>query len=207
MSKNSIVAYCFGLASGFGIAYLTLKRHFQDKEEAAVESVKEALKARRKEGRNTSSENSKARKSPLINTDPLEEAKNFEKSSELATDSGYISYEDIRKARMAAVKEREEMEPRVINPDDIDREGVESGAIPIIELTYYADGVVTDENNEKFIDAEDYIGYDALMAFGRYGEDAVYVWNGRLRVYYEITKDDGTYAEVLEKYPYLKEEE
>lgn len=194
MKKYSFIAYCLGLASGYAIGYFTLKKRFDERMDAEVESVKESLRSLRKEKHKDTNVH-------FAEKDPLKNAR--EEAVKIAKEKRYVSYNNLNDEKEATIEERAEMKPKVINPDDIDM----SGQYPVISLTYYADGVVTDENDEEFKDAESYIGDDALKSFGRYDDNSVYVWNGRLRVYYEILKDERTYAEVLEKYPYLKEDE
>lgn len=203
MKKYTFVAYCVGVVSGYAIAYFTMKRTFEARVEAEVESVKETFRSLQKKdsvNERKESDNSSFR-AEFINHDPLKKAR--DEAIKLARDNKYIAYNNLYGDEDVSIEEREKMKPKVIHPDDIDL----SGMYRVIELTYYADGVITDENDEEFKDAEDYIGDDALKSFGKYSENAVYVWNGRLRVYYEILKDERTYAEVLEKYPYLKEDE
>lgn len=70
-----------------------------------------------------------------------------------------------------------------------------------ISLTYYADDVVTDDNNEPIEHPEDIIGEEVLERL-RFGEDTVfYVRNDNLSVDYEILRDYRTY-ESLPPYSY-----
>lgn len=96
-------------------------------------------------------------------------------------------------------------EPEVISPDEFG----EDEEYEIISLTYYADGVLSDDDERKMgeADVENSIGLDALNHFGEYEEDMVYVRNGRLKTYYEVCRDERSYEEVLEERPYLKEDE
>ena len=65
-------------------------------------------------------------------------------------------------------------------------------------LSYWADGVVTDIDNERLTDdqIEDLIGEDSLSHFGEYEDDSVFVRNDRLRTDYEILADTRRYGEV-----------
>lgn len=63
------------------------------------------------------------------------------------------------------------------------------------ELTYYADGVLEDEDEEIITDIDDLIGPKALYTFGEYEDDAVFVRNEQLRADFQILKDPRTYEE------------
>lgn len=64
-----------------------------------------------------------------------------------------------------------------------------------IELTYYADGVLEDDDCNIVTDADELLGPKALTTFGEYEDDAVFVRNEGLRTDFQILKDYKTYAE------------
>lgn len=64
-----------------------------------------------------------------------------------------------------------------------------------IELTYYLDGILEDEDYHIVTDADELIGPDALTTFGEYEDDSVFVRNERLRTDFQILKDYRTYDE------------
>ena len=47
------------------------------------------------------------------------------------------------------------------------------------------------------------IGDVDLKAFAKSDAESMYIRNNRIKVYYEIVKDDQTYAEVIQSKPYL----
>lgn len=67
-------------------------------------------------------------------------------------------------------------------------------------LSYWADRVVTDIDNEPLTDdqIEDLIGKDSLSHFGEYEDDSVFVRNDRLRTDYEILADTRRYGDVYD---------
>ena len=85
--------------------------------------------------------------------------------------------------------------PYVIAPEEFD----ELGYTPI-SLTYFADGVLADENGVVIDDVEEIIG-DALDHFGEYEDDSVYVRNDAKRCDYEILRDERKYAEFRKTLP------
>ncbi len=84
-------------------------------------------------------------------------------------------------------------EPYVISPYDFG----ELDGYSQVELTYYADGTLEDEDYNIIAEGEvnELIGRDSLYTFGEYEDDAVFVRNEHLRADFQILKDYRTYAE------------
>ena len=74
--------------------------------------------------------------------------------------------------------------PVVISPDDL-----YDADYPVVTLIYYADGVLTDDNDNIIEDIDDIVGEESLNTFGEYEDDAVYVRNDRTKCIYEILRD------------------
>ena len=81
--------------------------------------------------------------------------------------------------------------PYVISPYDFG----ELDGYDQVELTYYADGTLEDEDYNIVTDVDELIGADSLLTFGEYEEDAVFVRNERLHADFQILKDYRTYEE------------
>ena len=75
-----------------------------------------------------------------------------------------------------------------------------------LSLTYYADQVLTDENNEEVDDVEEIVGEESLTHFGEYEDDSVFVRNDRLKCDYEILLDQRNYSDVTKTMPHRVEE-
>lgn len=69
-----------------------------------------------------------------------------------------------------------------------------------ISLTYYADGILADDNDETVDDVEDIVG-DALNHFGEYEDDSVFVRCDERKCDYEILLDQRTFSEVADNNP------
>lgn len=69
-----------------------------------------------------------------------------------------------------------------------------------LTFTYYADGVVANEDNEEIADYEiiSLIGENFEDHFGEYEQDSVNIKNNKTKTYYEVLKDDRCYSEVAE---------
>ena len=70
-----------------------------------------------------------------------------------------------------------------------------------ISLTYYADGVLTDENDEIVDDVEEIVG-DGLDHFGEYEDDSVFVRCDERKCDYEILLDQRNFSEVADRRPH-----
>jgi hypothetical protein len=84
-----------------------------------------------------------------------------------------------------------EKEPYVISPYDFG----EIDDYHQIELTYYSDDTLEDDEGNIVKDVDELIGSKALYTFGEYEDDAVFVRNERLRTDFQILKDYRTFAE------------
>ena len=82
-------------------------------------------------------------------------------------------------------------EPYVIAPYDFG----ELDGYSQIELTYYLDGILEDDEYHIVTDADKLIGPKALTTFGEYEDDAVFVRNDYLKADFQILKDYRTYDE------------
>lgn len=69
-------------------------------------------------------------------------------------------------------------------------------------LTYYSDGVLSNDWYEKF-DIDETIGEDSLNHFDEYTEDVVHVRNERLHADYEVTRDPRNYADMVANDPLM----
>lgn len=100
------------------------------------------------------------------------------------------------------VVEHDPNKPYVVSPEEFGEKGY-----TVISLSYYADGVLADEDDHVVEDVDAVIGYESLEHFGEYENDSVHVRNDRLRCDYEILVDLREYSEVISAKPYLTEEE
>ena len=84
--------------------------------------------------------------------------------------------------------------PYVITPEDFSENAED---YEVVSLNYYADGVVTDENDDLLDDIEETIGLESLEHFGEYEDDSVYVKNDDLEILYEILLDHRKYSDII----------
>ena len=92
---------------------------------------------------------------------------------------------------------------RVIPPHDFgNADGYE-----IETLTYYADGVLTDDWDHPIEDIDGYVGEDFHTHFGEYEEDAVHIRNDFLKKDFEILKDLANFSEITKHHYHLVDED
>lgn len=107
-------------------------------------------------------------------------------------EQGYSAEEETNTNEEEAAIER----PYVISPEEFDEYGYDT-----ISLTYYADGVLTDDGDEPIDDIDDIVGLESLNHFGEYEDDSVFVRNDRLKCDYEILLDPRKYYDIIKTEP------
>ena len=116
--------------------------------------------------------------------------------SKLTVDLGYTNEskeggEDMRE------------KPYVIAPEEFG----EMDDYETVSLTYYSDGVLTDDFDNEIEDVEGMVGEDSLDHFGEYEDDSVFVRNDRLKIDFEILADQRNYSDLDKNKSYPTEDE
>ena len=169
---NNFVIFTAGVVIGTLAASRYFKEKYEKISKEEIESVKEVYKKKEKQFKTVSKE--------------VEVVKSVDK------DTKANGYNDIvSKYNKGGNTMRDEIGPYVISPEEFDEEGYET-----ISLTYYADGVLADEQNFPIEDVEDTVGKDALNSFGEYEDDSVYVRDDDKGIDYEILLDIRKYSEL-----------
>ena len=94
-----------------------------------------------------------------------------------------------------------EMKPYVISPEEFG----EFEDYERISLSYYADQILADEDDEKVEDVDNVVGLESLIHFGEFEDDSVFVRNDRLKCDYEILLDQRTYSDIIRQRPHQME--
>jgi hypothetical protein len=114
--------------------------------------------------------------------------------SNLVRGSGYSEQKESEtNTRESEEKENMSNRPYVIEPDAVGEEE----EYETISLTYFADKVLTDDDNQLVDNVDEIIGLDSLNHFGEYEDDSVFVRNDTLKCYYEILLDARRYSDVI----------
>ena len=196
MSKMSnLMIFVAGVAVGSAATWHYVKQKYEQIAQEEIDSVKEVFSKKEEVTVDSSSNDSRSM---------AEKAKDKPSIVEYAAklhEEGYTNYstnktEEVKKEVID--KEMYNEKPYIITPDEFgDIDGYET-----ISLSYYADKILADDNDEVVDDVEDVVGFESLNHFGEYEDDSVFVRNDRLRCDYEILLDKRRYADVIDDRPY-----
>lgn len=190
---TSFMMFIFGAAVGSVVTWQYTKKKYEQIAQEEIASVKETFsKLEVKSKDNETEKNNNVRTI-------VERAKDRPSVVEYAAKlrkQGYTNYSDTDSLSEEEVDENMIIDkPYVISPDEFG----EFYDYDTISLTYYADQVLADEDDELVEDIEETVGFESLNAFGEYEDDAVFVRNDRLKCDYEILLDQRKYSDVIKK--------
>ena len=210
---TSFMIFIFGAAVGSGCNMAVRKKKYEQIAQEEIDSVKETfsrnakleIKSKDNEKDNETEENNNTRTI-------AEKAKDKPSVVEYAAwlrKRGYTNYSDIDSLSEDSNASEEEVDenmindkPYIISPDEVG----DFYDYDIISLTYYADQVLVDEDDELVEDIEETVGFESLNTFGEYEDDCVFVRNDRLKCYYEILLDKRKYSDVIKRRPHKVED-
>lgn len=113
-------------------------------------------------------------------------------------DGGYTNYSNVDMKTDTDDEEAEDPDIQIIDPDDFG----DDDEYDCISLTFYADGILADEDNNIIDDVDGTISKRALFHFGDYEDDAVHVKNDKRKAYYEVLTDSRSYEKATNKKPH-----
>ena len=196
MSKTTyFAAFALGAAVGSVAAWLYLKKKYERIAQEEIDSVK-ATFAKPGVGIEDEADVPEVRTAKVGNQkekpDIAEYVARLEQEGYLHTENG------SGKEKPGTV----DKPPYVISPDEFG----EFEDYERVSLSYYADQVLADENDERVEDVESIIGFESLTHFGEFEDDSVFVRNERLKCDYEILADQRLYSDVIKQGPHQTEE-
>ena len=177
-----VFTFVAGAAIGSLVTWKLTKTKYEQIVKEEIESVKEVFTV--KKGDETSDE---------TETDPEPKAKT--KSEEYVDRLNELKYN----GSIGIEEEGDDniLRPYVISPDEF----AERDGYATVSLTYYADGVLTDESDNIVKDVDSVIGTDSLDHFGEYEDDSVFVRNEDLKLDFEILRDVRNFKDIRENMP------
>lgn len=201
MSKlGTVLAFLAGAAVGGGSVWYVLKARYEEISEQDIYSAKQAFRAR-EEKLQREIDNLKERlEIPDMDTEEpkaiqASAAKNREKG-DINDYAKMVNRVQYSRTSVPQPPEHEVEAPYVISPDEFG----EIEGYTQISLTYFDDGILSDENGVIIDEPEDIVG-DALNHFGEYEGDSVFVRSDPKRCDYEILRDLRSYAEFRSTLP------
>lgn len=206
--NNKFIAFMmfvFGAAIGSVATYKYVKEKYEQIAQEEIDSVKEIFSKREVEEQiDEPKDNSNIRNRAEMAKDKPSVAEYAAKLRE----QGYTNYsnpgtvvDEDAEPDSEKEEENESMsndKPYTISPEEFG----EMYDYEKISLTYYADGVLADDDDELVDDIEEVVGAESLTKFGEYEDDSVFVRNDRLKCDYEILLDQRKYSDVIQKRPH-----
>lgn len=189
MSKiGSAAAFILGAAIGSGVTWYFIKDKYTKRSEQDILSAKEAFHNRE--------EKLKAEIKELKGESEPKEGLSDDKENIVDFVKGRYSKCSSDKNDDKNDLYENTIAPYVISPDEFgELEGYTK-----ISLSFYADGILADENGVIIDDIEEIVG-DAIDHFGEYEDDSVFCRNDVKRCDYEILSDLRRYADVRKNLP------
>ena len=185
-----IVSFALGAAAGAAGAWYILKTKYEEIAQEEIDSVKQVFKKRLDE-MNDQDISDNPDEHEKDSKDPVDDEETDEKVTykQVVDYTGYSATSESDEK-----KDVPEDRPYVIPPDAVG----ELVGYDYIELIFFSDNTITDDQYELLENPEDVIGFESLNHFGEYEEDSVYVRNDRLKCDYAILLDERTYEEAVE---------
>lgn len=183
-SVGYILTFTAGVAIGVAASYKALKTHFERITQEEIDSFYETVKPEKTEEAEKAIEIEKA------------ESEHIKKFIGIVNDMGYAGKE-VTEEEVADVTK-----PYVIT--DTEFAALDETEYDIITLTYYADGILSDDKDDIIYDIDDIVGEDSLAHFDDANEhgksvDTIYVVNDELGTAYEILRDNREYESASRK--------
>ena len=176
---KNVLIFTLGGAVGSIAAWFVAKKKYAELAQAEIDDVKETYKARYEKENETSEESEEPQIVKDEEPEDTEDDRSTIRYNQIIRDAGYADG------------------PYVISPDEFgDREDYTR-----LEYTYYSDKVLTDDYDNPVDDVDNTVGYDSLLHFGEYEDDALHIRNDRLKCYIEVLADERKYSDVIKTKP------
>lgn len=202
-TSTKLFIFAAGALVGSLCTWSYTKKYYEKIANDEIESMKEWLARRVEEqdekAEEQSSEPAEKPTSPSMKPNLMEYAA-------MVKDLGYTDYSRRTEEPEKETKEDEEVDdmdrPHVIEPEEFGECDYEE-----VSLTYYADGVLTDEQDNPIEDVDSMVGEDYAEHFGEYEDDSVFVRNDRMQTDFEILADQRNYSDLDKNKSYPMEDE
>lgn len=171
-------AFVLGAAAGSIITWKVLEKKYNERLQEEIDDVKRVYSQKNNSEDVETSEKEEQKKDP-----------GTEEYKKVLVEQGYVGSNQTTEIKGGV--ERVSGRPYVIRPEEFGEEDYET-----VSLTYYEDGVLTDEYGEIVDDVDEAIGEESLTHFGEYEDDSVFVRNDEREIDYEILKDMRRYSDV-----------
>ena len=187
---KNLLYFVTGAAIGSVVTWKLIEKKYKDLADEEIESVKETFKNRKQIKINDKETSEKFITKYKDSKDKIEdivsnEKYNIENKEEVDDECDYTI--DVNEGV-------EFVNPHIITPEEFG----EYNEYKIKTLIYYADNVLTDEDDNPItsLEMEEMIGVDSLDHFGEYEDDSVYVRDENNEIDYEILRSEKMFSEI-----------
>ena len=188
---KNLLYFVTGAAIGSVVTWKLIEKKYKDLADEEIESVKETFKNRKQIKINDKETSEKFITKYKDSKDKIEDIVSNEKynieNKEEIDDDEYNYTIDVNEGV-------EFVNPHIITPEEFG----EYNEYKIKTLIYYADNVLTDEDDNPItsLEMEEMIGIDSLDHFGEYEDDSVYVRDENNEIDYEILRSEKMFSEI-----------
>lgn len=193
----NMIAFAAGAVIGSAVTWKVLETKFEQRVQEEIETVKEAFinmnTAQEQSEEESEDEEDASEEYHQVNWEELEDLDEDETDDDLEE---YAELTNRYSSEKGGAEKVEVKKPYVISPYDFDEIGFRT-----MELTYYEDGILEDENHEIVTDVDELLGEGSLNTFGDYEEDSVFVRNEKLGIDFQILRDPRTYEKATGNTP------
>ena len=203
---NNVLIFAAGAAIGSVATWYFVKTKYERIAQEEIDSVKEALTGHKYVGPQDSDEDKAVEQNDTPNEQSAQDMAT--EMANMVQKLGYHNYSDVEptliKREDVPKKEAETStsSARVITPEEFGEEGYK-----LVELTLWADNVLTDDKNKRVQDVDALIGKDNLDRFGEYEPDALHVRNDEKKIDFEIVRDLKRYSDFFDNDSHQTEDE
>ena len=200
-ASTKMFIFAAGALVGSLSTWYATRKYYEKIANDEIESMKEWL-ARRVEEQDEKAEEQVSKSDEKPNSPSVKP--NLMEYAAMVKDLGYTDYS--RKTEEPEKEEDEEVDdmdrPHIIEPKEFGECDYEE-----VSLTHYADGVLTDEQDNPIEDVDGIVGEDYAEHFGEYEDDSVFVRNDRLQTDFEILADQRNFSDLNKNKSYPMEDE
>ena len=200
-ASTKMFIFAAGALVGSLSTWYATRKYYEKIANDEIESMKEWL-ARRIEEQDENAEEQVSKSDEKPNSPSVKP--NLMEYAAMVKDLGYTDYS--RKTEEPEKEEDEEVDdmdrPHIIEPEEFGECDYEE-----VSLTHYADGVLTDEQDNPIEDVDGIVGEDYAEHFGEYEDDSVFVRNDRLQTDFEILADQRNFSDLNKNKSYPMEDE
>lgn len=195
MSNTLIKTIIFvtGAAVGSLVTWKIVETKYKKISEEEIASVKKMYATKSCGGALTEGLEKEIEHANVVTSDMIEEEANniVQECNDIIEKVGYTSYSNTEEKGGSDTMNFDR--PYVIAPEDCG----DLAGYDVISLTYFADGVLTDDDYNVIDDVDDIVGADFHTHFGEYEDDSVFIRNDAKECDYEILADTRKYTDVV----------